>query len=72
MSQLRDKHTQSNGSTCGTFVVSHLKTLDMSFLRLFFSITEDRNQWHRDPEAVYSTPRFQNVSTNQIWNSYLT
>ena len=60
------------GLACGTFVVSYLKTLDMPVLRLFFSKTEDRNQWHRDPEAVYNTPRFQNVSTNQIWNSYLT
>ena len=60
------------GLACGTFVVSYLETLDMPFLRLFFSKTEDRKKWHRDLEAVYNTPRFQNVSTNQIWNSYLT
>ena len=54
------------GLACGTFVVSYLKTLDVPFLRLFFSKTEDMNQWHRAPEAVYNTPQFQNVSTNQI------
>ena len=48
------------GLACDTFVVSYLKTLDMSFLR-FFSKTEDRDHWHRDPEAVNNTPRFQTV-----------
>ena len=43
------------GLACGTFVVSYLKTLDMPFLRLFFPKTEDRNQPHRDHEAVYNT-----------------
>ena len=53
------------GLACGTFVTRYLKTLDMPCLSLFFSKTEDRNQWHRDPEAVYNTLRFQNVSTKK-------
>ena len=47
------------GLACGTFVVSYLKTLDMSFFKIIFSRTEDRNQWHRDTEAIYNTPPFQ-------------
>ena len=40
MSQLREKHIKSNGSSIyGTFVVSYLKTLDMPFFKIIFSKT---------------------------------
>ena len=73
MSQLRDKHTKSNGSSMWHFCGKLFENTGHAIFKIFFfSKTEDRNQWHRRPEAVYNTPRFQNVSTNQIWNSYLT
>ena len=72
MSQLRDKHTKSNGSSMWHFCGKLFENTGHAVFKIIFSKTEDRHQWHRDPEAVYNTPRFQNVSTNKIWNSYLT
>ena len=72
MSQLLDKHTKSNRSSMWHFYGKLFENIGHAIFKIFFSKTEDRNQWHHNPEAVYDTPRFQNVSTNQKWNSYFT
>ena len=55
---------------CDTFMKPYLTTLDSPFLR-YFSKTEARKQGYSDTEW-YSTLRDpQDVSTNQIWDSYI-
>ena len=56
---------------CDTFMECYLTTLDNPFLRYFFSETEARKQGNSNTKW-YSTLRDpQDVSTNQIWYSYI-
>ena len=56
MFQLRDKHTQRNGSSMWHFCGKLFENAGHAIFKIIFSKTEDRNQWHHDPESVYNTP----------------
>ena len=53
-----------------TFMKRYLTNLDSPFLR-YFSKTESRNQGHVDSKTVFDTLCPQDVSTTQIWDSYV-
>ena len=56
---------------CDTFMERYLTTLDSPFFTIFFSKTKARKQGNSDTEW-YSTLRDpHDVSTNQIWDSYI-
>ena len=56
---------------CGTFIEQYLPTLDSPFLR-YFTITEDRNQGRNDFRShCIQHSVTQDISTSQIWDSYV-
>ena len=56
---------------CDKFMERYLTTLDSPFLRYFFSKTETRKQGKSDTEWFSTRLDPQDVSTNQIWDSYI-
>ena len=69
MSQSRDKWPPRNGSSRDTSVDSYLTMLDRQF---FFNLPKLRpGQGHGDLEIKCDTQRPQDVSTHQIWDSFL-
>ena len=56
---------------CDIFIERFLTTLDSPILRYFCSKTEARKQGNSDTEWYSTLHDPQDVSTNQIWDSYI-